>query len=484
MDIQYYSDGLNNGFLYASEGAISKTNGQADELLGSGYGASRENSWSGCNLNGVSILNNRTDIPQVLNPETYDAMVDLPNWNASLDRADYEVLTDAEFAEIDIWGINSRTEVIRPYKNYLFAMDNYDDEGNHYPLMVRWSSPASAGDVPPSWDSFDPAERAGLYSLSDTPGRILDGKTLGDYFIIYKSDSVWTAQFIGGEFTFQFRKLFGAEAGMLSKDCVAEFEGKHFVVTPDGAYIHNGATMQEVMEKWVKDELFNNVDEARRLETKVVADHPNKEIWIYYTTPASTTTWADKALLWNWDTKEWSERDLTGISYIAEGRVQTEINDLPSWDETLGSWDSQITYWDDGVVPLNATPFRLLLSDYVNQAFYANEASVTQLGVPLYGTVERVGIDFNDDEVFKYLSRVTPHLRNTEDSTAGIEVFIKVEDFMSEDTAWESIGTFTPGTDHSLDCSYVGRYIGIKFGGEELWDLTGYTLEWEPAGTF
>lgn len=486
MFAQYFTYEDTDGFIYASEDAVYTTEGTSDTLVGTGFSASRDNSWSGCNLNGVTILNNRLDVPQVLNPETNAEMLDLPNWNVALARDDYPTISDEEFNALDIWGENSRCEVIRPYKNYLFALDCWDANSVHYPLMVRWSSGAEAGDVPPSWSPYDPNERAGLYSLSDSPGRVLDGRTLGDYFMIYKTDSVWTAQFVGGDFVFNFRKLFGSEGGALSKDCVTEFEGKHFVLTPDGAYIHNAATMQEIMEKWVKDALFNEVDPSRLLETKVVADHSNKEIWIYYTTTSSTTSWADKALIWNWDTEQWTQRTLSGISYIAEGRIEVDpvaASGNP-WDTATGTWDEQTSYWDFGVKPLNANSVRLVLTDYVNKKVYANEISDAQLGVPFNGYVERIGIDFDNDESFKYITRVIPHLRDNSEVATPITVSILVEDSQESGGAWDSIGDFTPGVTHSLDTHHVGRYIGLRFEGEGVWDLTGYTIEWEEAGIY
>ena len=483
---QYFTFEDTDGYIYASESSVYTTTGASDTLVGTGYSASRQWSWTGCNLNGVTIMNNRLNVPQVLNPETNAEMIDLPFWNVVLDRAEYPTIEDEEFQALDIWGENSRCEVIRPYKNYLLALDCYDANSVHYPLMIRWSSGADAGDVPPSWSPYDPNERAGLYSLSDSPGRLLDGKTLGDYFMIYKSDSVWTAQFVGGDLVFNFRKLFGQEGGILSKDCVAEFEGKHFVLTSNGAYIHNASTMQEIMEKWVKDELFDNVDSNFLLETKVIADHTNKEIWIYYVSTESATSWADKAVIWNWDTKEWSARELTGISYISEGRI--DLNPVAAtanaWDTLVTTWDTTPSYWDDGVQPLNAKSTRLMLSDYVNKKLYANELSDTQLGLPLNSYVERIGIDFDNDESYKYVTRVVPHLRDNSVVATPVTVSILVEDTMESAAVWTSIGDFTPGLTHSLDCHMVGRYIGVKFEGEGVWDLTGYTIEWEPAGTY
>ena len=485
--LQYFTDSFTNQFLMLSYAKAYKVDGTSETQVGSGYNASQEQSWTGCNLNGVTIVNNRVDHPQVLNPDTFDAMVDLPNWDSPLPEDVSEGLTAEQIAELDIWGSASRCEVIRPYKNFLIALDNYDQNGKRYPEMVRWSSGADAGDVPPSWNAQAVGEDAGLYSLSDTPGRCLDGLTLGDYFMVYKTDSVWSMQYIGGDFTMQFRKLFGTEGGALSKECIVDFEGRHFVLTPDGAYVHNGSAREEIMEKWVFDEFNDNVNSAYKLQTKVVADHPNKEIWVYYASTASVNGWADRALVWNWDTQLWSTRDLTeGISYIAEGRIDADVVSYPAWDDKLAgeTWDDETTYWDAGVKPLNAVPMKLLLADYTNNKLYVNETTVQTLGVDVLGYVERIGLDFNEDRIFKYVSRIVPHLRNSTATPAPVTVKIYAEEVISESPTEEASIVFNPATDHDIDCHVVGRWIGVRFEGTELWDLTGFTIEWEPAGGF
>ena len=275
----YYTDDVDTLWFYASETDIYRTDGATTASVGTGYSATRDVSWTGCNFNGVLIFNNRVDHPQSFSKEDGVA-VDLPNWGTTTIDG---VPTDNAAP----WGIASRAEVIRPFKNYLMALDIYDDQGIRYSDGVRWSSPATLDDVPPSWDPALAGEQAGLYNLADTLGRCVDGLTLGDYFVIYKTDAVWLVDLIGGDVNMRFRKLFGDESGILTKECVAEFEGKHFVMSPTGAYVHNGATKEEVMEQWVRDEFFDHIAAERLDETKVVADHTNREIWIYYTTKTS-----------------------------------------------------------------------------------------------------------------------------------------------------------------------------------------------------
>ncbi len=281
--VTYFKTIENPLWIYGSEATLMKTDGNAITTIGTNFNATRDENWSSTNFNSVMIFNNPNDHPQYL-PEPYDTVVPLPFWG--IPAAD--TVPDPDHP-LYLWGPQSRCSVMRAYKNYLFALDGWDKDGTRYPQMVRWSSSAQLGDVPPSWDPNSPSEQAGLYSLADTPGRILDGMTLGDYFVIYKTDSVWLVQFVGGQFNFSFRKLFGDEAGMLAKECCAEFEGRHFVLSTTGAYIHNAATKEEVMEPWVRDHFINSVSEVQLKNTRVIADHENDEIWVYYTTKGSTT---------------------------------------------------------------------------------------------------------------------------------------------------------------------------------------------------
>lgn len=480
--VTYFSAGLEPYWVYADEASVWKTNGTVDTQLASGFSASRDDNWSSCDFNSVLVMNNQNDhpqyLPEILPTRAYDSMVDLPFWGV---RA-ADTIPDDPPNYVWNWGPESRCSVIRPYKNYLFALDCWNDKGVRYPNMVRWSSPAQLGDVPPSWDPDSPSEQAGLYSLSDTPGRVLDGLTLGDYFVIYKTDSVWLVQFVGGDFNFSFRKLFSDDAGMLNAECVAEFDGKHFVMSTTGAYIHNGATKQEIMDPWVKDEFFNNVAEEQLANARVVADHNNREIWVYYTTRLNyedaATSWCDKALVWNWETAQWTIRELTGISYIAEGFAKSALEQLdPAWNSDLQVWDSDITIWNSDQSD-QPDVLSLVLADYNNSALYKNESANTQAGQVMIGWVERIGIDMNDDHSFKYLSRVIPHIIGE----VPVQVTLYSSNTQVTVPTTQQTSTFDPKVDWNVDCHVTGRYLGIKFSCDGDFELNGYTLVWETTG--
>lgn len=451
-------------------GAIYTTDGETVNKLKDGYTYSRDAEWSGCDFNGGLVFNNRLNHPQWC-PWPYTAVEDLPNW---VDEDNYSSL----------WNQNSRCEVIRAYKNYLVAMDNYDAQGKRYANMVRWSSPAQLGEPPVDWNPEVIGEQAGLYNLADTPGTVLDGLTLGDYFVIYKEDSAWLMQFIGGQFVMKFRKLFSDDSGILAKDCVAEFAGKHFVLSRTGAYVHNAASKEEVMDNWVKDELWDNVDPEYIGDTKVVADHNNSEIWVYYISknaqPSIYGPHADKALIWNWEENEWTKKDLLGISYIAEGYiVPTVVTSTDSWQADFQAWDEDTTPWDN---PYSYTVGlqTLLLCQYDARQFFANEYEQGTLLQNENSWVERIGIDFDNDRRFKYLTRVIPHIQGQ----VPVDITIYTSDVQTPNPVPVGTYTFDPLVDEDIDCHATGRYLGIRFECEGQFELNGYTLEWEPTGSF
>lgn len=476
-----FTDTVDNFWLYASNAPDSRiltTDGELVTEIGTGYGASREASWTGCNFNELLVLNNRLDHPQMVQ-HPYNAAVDLINWGTRAADTPPDDPGNYEW----IWGDTSKCEVIRSYKNYLFAMDCYDQTGTRYPNMVRWSSPTELGGYPPSWDPDSPSEQAGLYPLADSHGRVVDGLTLGDYFVIYKTDAVWLVQFVGGDFVFSFRKLFGDAAGVLAKDCIAEFDGKHFVLATDGAYIHNASTKEEVMDKWVKDDLFLNVHSDYLFHSKVVADHDNQEIWIYYISKDAPDgedgPWYDKALIWNWDIQEWTKRDLNGVSYITTGYVIPEGGGVDDWDSDPQNWDADETRWD-GDLAFNQALKSVMLTGYYEKILYADSYIEGTSRFNPTGWVKKVGIDFGSDRIYKQVTRVVPHII----SENPITIKLYTSDNQTSLPLLHETVTFDPSTEADVDCHVVGRYIGIQFESGEPWTLTGYTLEWEPVGNF
>ncbi|KKL76808.1 hypothetical protein LCGC14_2041240, partial [marine sediment metagenome] len=143
--------------------------------------------WDGTVLAGIPVVTNGVDDPQSWSPiAAATPLVDLPNWPA-----------------------NTTCKHIRAFKNFLVAL-HITESGTVKPHMVKWSHPADPGSVPSSWDDTDATKDAGEVELADSQaGIIQDALGLRDILLIYKDNSIWGMQHIGGQFIFRFFPMFG-----------------------------------------------------------------------------------------------------------------------------------------------------------------------------------------------------------------------------------------------------------------------------------
>tara|TARA_R110002153_G_scaffold260968_1_gene421202 strand:- start:248 stop:1807 length:1560 start_codon:yes stop_codon:yes gene_type:complete len=446
-------------WFYGSTTDIYKTNGTTQTNITRETGAvdvpytgTFVDGWTGDVFNGVAVMNNTTDAPQY-----------------------YDTVT-GKMKELTGWPTDYSAAVVRPFKNYLIALNITDDSGENIPSLVRWSNGAPVGSVPADWDSVNPASQAGENSLADSGGVIIDGRALSNTFMIYKSDSVWGMQFIGGSFTFSFRKIF-SDQGALSSDCITEFEGKHFVVAPSDVYVHDGTSKNSIITNKIKKELFSRINESFVNRVKCVADTPNKEVWIYYPSTDSASGLCDKALVWNWETNDWSPRDLENIAHIAVGDINPVESD--TWDGSpAGSWNDDTSAWGEG--SYNPSQTELLLSNYTDSKFFQANLSTTLDGLAYSSFVERTGLDFQDDLNYKYVNSITPHLLGE----GTVNITVGSEDRQGQGILWSQPVVFEIDADYKADFRVSGRYISIRIESNTStsWSLTGYTVEYKEVG--
>ena len=178
-------------------------------------------------LNGIAFLNNPNDVPQAWTPSASNNFDALSNWDA-----------------------NHTCRALRPYKNFLIALD-VTKTATRYPHLVMWSDAADPGLVPGSWVP-SATNRAGEYPLSETDDFVVDGLSLRDTFVVYKQESCWGMQLIGGDNVFRFYRMFD-NVGVLGAHCAIEFKrGQHAVFAPDDIVIHDGVTARSIVDNRVK----------------------------------------------------------------------------------------------------------------------------------------------------------------------------------------------------------------------------------------
>ncbi len=442
-------------WISASAGKIHMTSGSSwvdfSRLVGGAYSASLSNQWSGGFLSGVSILNNSVDVPQSLLPNDNN-YTNLPNWPAT-----------------------HRCKIMRPFKNYLVAM-NLVVSSVAQPTTVKWSSPADPGQVPFTWDPNDATNDAGENSLADTAGAIVDARKLRDSLIIYKEDSVYSMRYIGGVYVFQFQQLFD-DVGMLGPNCVAEFDGKHFVVGRGDVYVHNGVQKSSVIDGQMKDFLFNSIKSNDKNNSFVVADYAGTEMWVCFpaSTGSSSAGYCDKALVWNWKENKWSIRDLPNIVAANIGIVDPQDSD--AWEDDPRTWDSDSTTW--GSQTYNPSKMKILMASNLDNKIYVVGESNTFAGETFTSILEKSDLYFGDDHKIKSIHSLTPHITGTGVS----KIYIGTSMLQDSSVEWFGPYTFNIGQDYKIDCRLFGRYIGVRFQFDSTgpWALNGYTLEFTPT---
>lgn len=115
------------------------------------YTGGESDRWNGGVLSGILILNNGVDDPQYwATAAAGTKLADLPNWPA-----------------------NTKAKVVRPFLNFLIALD-VTESGTRQPYLVKWSHGADAGAVPTSWDDADASLDAGEFDLGQTKDFLVD----------------------------------------------------------------------------------------------------------------------------------------------------------------------------------------------------------------------------------------------------------------------------------------------------------------------
>jgi len=454
--------------VYVTEGTSHFNITRQTAFVDVDYTGNLDLNWNGGVLTGIPILNNGVDEPQMWNPpETSQKLQALSNWPA-----------------------NTVAKVIRPFLNFLVAL-NVTKSGDTFPYMVKWSHPAVPGTVPPSWDEADPTNLAGERDLADTPGEIVDGVALRNALVIYKENSIWLMQHIGGNSVFSTRPVF-REVGLMTSDCATAYgDGtRHFAVSGDDIYVHDGQNSpQSIITRKVAGHIFNSINSTNIARSYVVANYPKHEVWFCYPEQGEDTP--NMAAVWNWDDNSWGFRTIPPCRFMAKGVVDPNIIDR-TWDAQNTIWDDFNTAWDTKnfnpalrrVLMADGTNTKLFLADDTNQFDGVNISTfVERVGLPIVGQ-DRTGAPIVDTDAYKQLTAIYPRF----EATTGTQVTIRsaMQDTPGGAVRYSAPQTFTIGVDYKFDVFDSGRLLGLRVesAANIHWKLTGYSLEIQKIGSF
>ncbi|MCU0810609.1 MAG: hypothetical protein MUE59_06165 [Thiobacillaceae bacterium] len=414
------------------------------------YTGAASDYWNGGVLNGVLVLNNGKDAPQMWVGSKLEALT----WDGS-----------------NTWAAKGYTaKVLRPYKNFLVAM-NWDDGVTDYPQTVYWSNQADPGAVPSDWDFADPANEAGTNELAATQGYILDGEQLRDAFVIYKEDMISLMQYVGGAFVMNFRDV-SKTTGALAQRCTKEFYGKHFVLCQDDVIVHDGQNVESVISKRMRRALFSAIDPTYYSNSFVARNLAKEEMWLCFTETGQSLP--SRAAVWSWRDGTWSWRELPSPTHIAFG-VLPSTSGSTTWDSDGDSWDADSSAWGER----SYNPASQALLAATSGAFYKLDDTEQFAGAAMSSYLIREGLLLDGQPTHKMVRAIYPR------ATGGaMSVSIGHKWDADDSYSWEGPYTFTPATDHVVRVRSTGRFHAVKFEfpGSSAAALHGYDLEFAVVG--
>ena len=447
--------GLNK--VYTVSGGVHSNITRQTASVDVNYSATADHNWNGGILSGIPVINNGVDDPQVWSPVSASTRLVSLKWDAT-----------------DTWSTkNWSAKVIRPFLNYLIALD-ITKVGTRHKHLVAWSHPAAAGTLPISWDAADPTVQANERDLGQTPGNLVDCLPLGSNTnVIYKEDSTYLMRPFGGADVFSIAPAFQS-IGALSRRCIVEFESKHAVLGFGDFIVHDGLNIQSPLDKRLKNWLFKNMDSNAYMRSFLVPNYDRNEIWICF--PQLGASFPNAAIIWNYRDNTAAIRELQDTPHIGFGVVDPST--VLTWDNATGTRDAATAPWD--VRSYNPTLKRLLMAS-ANNLFILDDTERFN-GNNMNAYVERTGLDFDDEFRMKYIDKI----RINATATGAINIEVYHQEHRNAPLETLISGTFDPNNDEWFDCDVEGRFIGFRFGSASdiSWSIRSFEVEYQYAGAY
>ena len=435
--------------IYASPTEVWRMN-QAGNLSSIYTTATAGSRWHGSLFTGgyAVVMNNTVDIPVY---SLYDGLgtlqdttlVALPNWN-------YTANTEI------------RAGVVRAYRNFLVAGDissTFNNVVTRAPGTLRISSAAAAGQIPQNWQpgALGQRDSADELELSQTEA-IIDMAPLRGNLFVYTGDSIHSIS-IGSNFTNV--SDYASGYGCLAIDCVASFDGQHFVVDRNDMYIHAGSgQVQSVIDGRNRKYFYDNLNQDHFENTFVSVNRAQDEIWVCFPNlSANGQGDCNEALVWNYRDNTWTIYDIPNARAGFEGPMVR--NDLFQLAEE-----------------------KLVLVSRNDSRFYAMDEGNTFNGANFLAFVERKRTVAQADGSSKWLGQFYPIFDAGTSSTAitislrGQNTFVQDISFTDRTT---DVNIFNPqDTDrgYKIDPRTSGRLINyrIETEDENTWVLSGISV--------
>lgn len=436
---------------------VGVTHTDITRTVGGDYAATADLNWTGQVLNGVPIINNGVDVPQMWLPaQAGTPLANLTNWPA---------------------GVTCRA--LRAFKTFLLALD-VTEAGTRYPTVLRWSHPADPGAVPTTWDYTDTTADAGRVPIAQTGDFLIDSVPLRDNNVLYKENTTVGMQFLpGNSDIFRFFTMFNT-FGAISRRCIVEaFFGSHLVFTGDDLVKHDGQVANSVLDSRMRKWLQNQLDATNYGRSFVTVNYPKYEVWLCFVVTGQS--FPTQAIVWNWKSNTIGVRDLDLTAHIEPGII-TNAGTSDVWDNDADPWDIDSTVWDSRNYKPNLR--EMLKARPSTAGLFQMDSTEQFAGTDMTSYLERTGIgipfrekDPPDFGVRKFMKAVWPRIEGTDGGV--VQVYIGVQEVIDGPVTYQAPQDYTIGTTKKIDCRISGRLFALKFRSTTniSWRLHGYDMD-------
>ena len=316
---------------------------------------------------------------------------------------------------------------LKPFGNRLMAMNIFEEHTTatnddvNLPVDILWSSHITGiGSLTSAEWSASTTNTAGDAFAIETPGRILDGGQLGEFFIAYKTDSVIRVSETGDTYVLSFESIF-EDDGIYSSRCFASIgDAQHLVVGNYGVFIHDGQSQKTDIAKGIfQDAIFGLVKPAEKDRAFCFQQTRDKEVWFNFSSTTNTASGCNLAFVYDYEAKKLHKRTLPGVSDMYETELNGELEIYAAKpDDTKLQTLSNTVYEADG--------------------FFIREDN-----------------NLTDNNSIKQINQVSVS------SVADVKIALVGTQNLS-DTKTYAFTTYTPASAYKIDVRTTGRYMNLK----------------------
>ena len=451
---------LNNYWIYAGIDTTTKVflhdgidDTDSEITLAGLYASSRPNDFTGGVMNGYPFLtadplrNNSgsTDIqywPGTNTSTVPDNMLTLP--------AQLGTLGGAWAGYVLSW--------VAAHKNHIFGGHTVSTTYGHAPDEIVWSDSAPQGGLPTTWDPAAAASEAGNVRLTATPGAVIHGISgPSDRFYVFKHQSVYAGQYVGGNEVYAWR-LLSRHVGVVARHCVQVVGNLMYICGTDDVVVFDGYDFKSICDNRTRNEIFTLIHLAgSSSEDTFTAYRPDAdEFWVI--PPSSAQIYSTRCFVYNVKEDKWGERILE--SYGSAGLGIPFGNQYGNYKLHMG---------------------RISGANEIHEIDQNNSDSDTAgIGWEAY----RTDLDFGDRNRVKTVNRIRPRVTST--GTPTITVQLGARNTLDETITYNSAVNFVVGTDKWVTDIVSGKFISIRFADtsaskETVW---GFDVDFEIGGEF